>query len=58
MRRRRSQAGFTVPVVVTVFSDRSFTFLTKTLPASDLLMKAAGLKRLADAQQEQGRPGD
>ena len=34
--------GFTIPVVITVYSDRSFTFVTKTPPASDLLRKAAG----------------
>jgi len=32
-----------VPVVLTVYSDRSFTFITKTPPASDLLKKAAGI---------------
>ncbi len=34
-----------VPVVITVFSDRSFSYITKTPPASFLLMKAAGLKK-------------
>src|ERR1043165_1016407 len=33
------------PVVITVFSDRSFTFITKTPPASILLLKAAGLQK-------------
>jgi large subunit ribosomal protein L11 len=37
--------GFTVPVVVTVFSDRSFTFITKSPPASNLLLKAAGIEK-------------
>ncbi len=37
--------GFTVPVVVTVFSDRSFTFVTKSPPASNLLLKAAGVEK-------------
>ncbi len=41
----QSMAGFTVPVVVTVFSDRSFTFLTKSPPASNLLLKAAGVEK-------------
>ena len=36
--------GLPVPVVITVFSDRSFTFVTKTPPASVLLKKALGLK--------------
>jgi large subunit ribosomal protein L11 len=38
-------AGFTVPVIVTVFSDRSFTFVTKSPPASNLLLKAAGIEK-------------
>ncbi|SIQ81778.1 50S ribosomal protein L11 [Marinobacterium stanieri] len=38
------EPGLPVPVVITVYSDRSFTFITKTPPASILLKKAAGLK--------------
>ena len=38
------EQGMPVPVVITVYSDRSFTFVTKTPPASVLLKKAAGLK--------------
>ncbi|WP_432696871.1 50S ribosomal protein L11 [Marinobacterium sp. YM272] len=38
------EAGLPVPVVITVYSDRSFTFITKTPPASILLKKAVGLK--------------
>lgn len=38
------EPGLPVPVVITVYSDRSFTFITKTPPASVLLKKAAGLK--------------
>jgi len=34
-----------IPVVITVYSDRSFTFVTKTPPASTLLLKAAGLEK-------------
>jgi large subunit ribosomal protein L11 len=34
-----------IPVVITVYSDRSFTFITKTPPASVLLLKAAGLQK-------------
>ena len=41
----QSMAGFTVPVVVMVFSDRSFTFVTKSPPASNLLLKAAGVEK-------------
>ena len=40
-----SQAGTIVPVEITVFEDRSFTFVTKTPPAADLLRKAAGVEK-------------
>ncbi|MHB9026473.1 MAG: 50S ribosomal protein L11 [Armatimonadota bacterium] len=40
-----AQAGSTVPVEVTVYEDRSFTFVLKTPPASELLLKAAGLPK-------------
>ena len=39
------QAGSIVPVEITVFEDRSFTFVTKTPPAADLLRKAAGVEK-------------
>ena len=42
--RTADQAGTTIPVVLTVFADRSFTFITKTPPAAVLLKKAAGLE--------------
>jgi large subunit ribosomal protein L11 len=42
--RTASQEGMIIPVVITVFSDRSFTFVLKTPPASVLLKKAAGLE--------------
>jgi large subunit ribosomal protein L11 len=38
------EAGLPIPVVITVYSDRSFTFITKTPPASVLLKKAAGIQ--------------
>lgn len=38
------EAGLPVPVVITVYNDRSFTFITKTPPAAVLLKKAAGIK--------------
>jgi large subunit ribosomal protein L11 len=38
-------AGMTVPVVITVYADRSFTFITKTPPAPVLLLKAAGVQK-------------
>jgi large subunit ribosomal protein L11 len=43
--RTSSQAGQIVPVEITVYADRSFTFVTKTPPASDLLKKAAGIEK-------------
>ena len=39
--RTQSQAGLIIPVIITVFSDKSFTFITKTPPAAVLLIKAA-----------------
>jgi len=41
----QSMGEIVVPVVITVYSDRSFTFVTKTPPASILLMKAAGIQK-------------
>lgn len=41
--RTASQAGTVIPVEITVFDDRSFTFVTKTPPAGDLIKKAAGI---------------
>jgi large subunit ribosomal protein L11 len=40
-----SQAGLVIPVVVTVYQDRSFTFITKTPPAAVLLRKEAGVEK-------------
>src|SRR5690606_33365922 len=40
-----SQAGAVVPVEITIYADRSFTFITKTSPASYLIKKAAGLAK-------------
>jgi len=39
------EKGLPIPVVITVYSDRSFTFITKTPPAAVLLMKAAGIQK-------------
>jgi len=41
----KDKMGSIIPVVITVYADRSFTFVTKTPPASDLLKKAAGLQK-------------
>lgn len=45
--RTADQAGQIIPVVITVYEDRSFTFVTKTPPAADLLRKAAGIEKAA-----------
>ncbi len=42
--RTAKDKGTVIPVEITVFSDRSFTFITKTPPASVMLMKAAGIE--------------
>jgi len=41
----QGQAGLIIPVIITVYADRSFTFITKTPPASILLKRAAGIEK-------------
>src|SRR5258708_781326 len=43
--RTAKDSGLIIPVVITVFSDRTFTFITKTPPAAILLLKAAGIAK-------------
>ena len=43
--RTQSQAGMVIPVVVTIYGDRTFTFITKTPPAANLLAKEAGIEK-------------
>ena len=43
--RTSAQAGSVIPVEITVYSDQSFTFITKTPPVPDLLRKAAGVEK-------------
>jgi len=43
--RTQSQQGMIIPVVITVFADRSYSFITKTPPAAVLLRKAAGVEK-------------
>ena len=43
--RTQGQQGLIIPVVITVFSDRTFTFITKTPPAAVLLLRAAGIPK-------------
>ena len=61
----QAKEGLIIPVIITVYQDRSFTFILKTPPAAVLLKKAAGLhtekKKGSGAQeagQGEGRPGD
>jgi len=46
--KTKDKMGFKVPVIITVYTDKSFTFITKQPPASALLMNAAGLKKGSD----------
>ena len=46
--RTKDMAGFNIPVVITVYADRSFTFITKQPPATDLIKKAANITRGSD----------
>ena len=48
--------GRITPVEITVFEDRSFTFITKTPPAAVLIKEALGSRRARRAEPEQGRP--
>jgi large subunit ribosomal protein L11 len=43
--KTKEKAGYIIPVVITVYADRSFNFITKTPPASTLLLKAAGIEK-------------
>ncbi len=47
--RTKNDAGLIIPVVITVYADRSFTFVTKTPPASVLLKKACGIETASGA---------
>src|SRR2546422_9503288 len=47
--RTQHQAGLVIPVVITVYNDRSFTFVTKTPPAAALLQPGAGLAKRSGA---------
>lgn len=51
--RTASQVGSIVPVEITIYEDRSFTFVTKTPPASELLRKAAGVDKGSAAPNRQ-----
>ncbi len=50
--RTKNDMGMTIPVVITVYSDRSFTFITKTPPAAVLLKKACGIEKGSGVPQK------
>ena len=52
--RTEGQRGSVVPVEITIFEDRTFTFITKTPPTSTLVMKAAGLEKAAENPGREG----
>jgi large subunit ribosomal protein L11 len=43
--RTATQSGMVIPALITIFEDRSFSFVTKTPPAADLIKKAAGIEK-------------
>lgn len=51
--RTASMAGQIVPVLITIYEDRSYTFVTKTPPAADLLRRAAGISKGSSAQTKE-----
>ena len=51
--RTKDQVGTVIPVEITVFEDRTFTFITKTPPASELLKKAAGVPKGSGANKKE-----
>ncbi|MDR0408119.1 MAG: 50S ribosomal protein L11 [Campylobacteraceae bacterium] len=46
--KTKDLAGFNIPVIITVYADKSFTFITKQPPATDLIKKAAGITKGSD----------
>ena len=46
--KTKDMMGFNIPVIITVYADRSFTFVTKQPPATDLIKKAAGIQKGSD----------
>jgi len=53
----QAQAGLIIPVIITVYADRSFTFITKTPPAAVLLKRAAGIEKGSGALEDAGSDG-
>lgn len=46
--KTKDMMGYNIPVIITVYADRSFTFITKQPPATDLIKKAAGISKGTD----------
>lgn len=46
--KTKEMSGFNIPVVITVYVDKSFTFITKQPPMADLIMREAGIKKGSD----------
>ena len=46
--KTQNMVGYTIPCVITIYEDRSFTFVLKQPPAADLIMKAAGIEKGSD----------
>src|SRR5688572_33448677 len=55
--RTSAQVGTIIPVEITVFEDRTFTFVTKTPPAAELIKKAAGVPKGSGVRSEERRVG-
>ncbi|OGO06711.1 MAG: 50S ribosomal protein L11 [Chloroflexi bacterium RBG_13_56_8] len=55
--RTQGQVGMVIPAEITVYQDRSFTFVTKTPPAKDLLLRAAGIPK-GSAQPNTAKVGE
>jgi large subunit ribosomal protein L11 len=54
--RTQAQAGMIIPVIVTIYQDRSFSFVTKTPPAANLLLREAGIEK-GSAQSNRAKVG-
>jgi large subunit ribosomal protein L11 len=54
--RTQKDQGMIIPVIITIYSDKSFTFITKTPPAAVLLLKAAGIEK-GSAQSNRNKVG-
>ena len=51
--KTEKQAGMIIPVIITIYADRSFTFIMKTPPAPVLILKAAGLEKASGVPNKQ-----